>query len=57
CVVVESSGNADLDSATCRMIRQRFRYAPARNAAGEPVADRRGWRQSWCLGRSDCPVG
>lgn len=57
CTVVQSSGNAALDAATCRLIRERFRYEPARNAAGEPVPDRLGRRQSWCLGGGGCPVG
>ena len=51
CVVARSSGIADLDALTCRLIRERFRYEPARNAAGEPVASRRGWEQRWFLQR------
>lgn len=47
CRVVRSSGNAERDSITCRLIEQRFRYAPARNAQGEPIADVAGWRQDW----------
>lgn len=47
CSVSRSSGNAALDDATCRLATQRFRYAPARDAAGRPVAERRGWRQDW----------
>ena len=49
CRVVESSGNADLDSTTCRLIEQRFRYEPARNAAGEAIEAPAGWRQQWWL--------
>jgi protein TonB len=37
CRVTQSSGNARVDAATCRIIEQRFRYSPARSAAGEPV--------------------
>lgn len=47
CRVARSSGNAELDATTCRLIRERFRYAPARNAAGEPVTEQVGWRQDW----------
>ena len=50
CTVVATSGNRDLDAATCRLITARFRYDPARNAAGEPVADELGWKQSWWIG-------
>lgn len=37
CTVTQSSGNAALDAATCRIIEQRFRYRPATNPYGEPV--------------------
>lgn len=50
CRVTSSSGNADLDSTTCRLAEQRFRYEPARNARGEPVADVAGWSQDWWIG-------
>lgn len=49
CRVVTSSGNAELDVTTCRLIEKRFRYEPARNARGEPVASVEGWRQTWWL--------
>lgn len=49
CVVTRSSGHAELDSATCRLIERRFRYEPARNADGDPVVSEVGWRQSWWL--------
>ena len=38
CAVVQSSGSSSLDSTTCRIFERRFRYAPARDAAGNPVA-------------------
>jgi protein TonB len=47
CAVMRSSGNADLDSATCRLIERRFVYRPARDPEGRPVADTMGWKQSW----------
>lgn len=51
CFSTRSSGNAELDHATCRLIERRFRFEPARNAAGEPVADVRYWEQRWWLER------
>lgn len=51
CQVTESSGNADLDTTTCRLIERRFRYDPARDAEGRAVADVTGWRQDWWIGR------
>ena len=47
CRVVRSSGNRDRDQITCRLIEQRFRYEPARDPQGNPVADIAGWRQDW----------
>ena len=38
CVVIASSGDAELDSLTCALVERRFLYRPALNAAGEPVA-------------------
>jgi len=49
CAVIGSSGNSDLDETTCRLIRQRFRYEPARDAQGRPIAAITGWKQSWWL--------
>lgn len=39
CDVTRSSGNADLDATTCRLIVKRFRYKPSRDADGRPYAD------------------
>ncbi len=39
CQVTRSSGMAALDAATCALILKRFRYRPARDAAGNPVPD------------------
>jgi protein TonB len=38
CAVTKSSGSAELDQATCRLIMHRFRYAPARDQSGKAVA-------------------
>ena len=37
CAVTRSSGNPRVDSTTCRLIEQRFRYRPATDAGGNPV--------------------
>ena len=37
CTVTSSSGSATLDSTTCRILRARARFTPARDAQGEPV--------------------
>ncbi|HEX8525582.1 energy transducer TonB [Allosphingosinicella sp.] len=37
CRVTRSSGNPPVDSATCRLIEQRFRYRPATAPNGDPV--------------------
>jgi protein TonB len=38
CAVTRSSGNRALDNLTCRLIRERLRYRPARNFEGQPIA-------------------
>ena len=47
CQVDRSSGIAGLDGLACRLIEQRFRYRPARNRAGKPVASRVIETHSW----------
>ena len=37
CVITRSSGSPVLDETTCRLIEQRFRYEPSRDARGRPV--------------------
>jgi protein TonB len=39
CRVTRSSANAELEATTCRLIERRFRYEPARDAAGRPVPE------------------
>ncbi len=51
CRITRSSGDASLDRTTCALIEDRFRFKPATNAAGEPVASQYGWRQTWWLER------
>lgn len=37
CNVTTSSGNADLDEATCRIARSRVRFTPAKDDDGNPI--------------------
>jgi protein TonB len=37
CSTVRSSGYAIIDRETCRLVQQRFRFRPARDAAGNPI--------------------
>ena len=37
CRVTQSSGSPDLDETTCRLVTRRGRYAPAKDAAGNPI--------------------
>jgi periplasmic protein TonB len=39
CSVTSSSGSAALDSATCRIMRSRARFTPARDNQGNPTTD------------------
>lgn len=47
CHVRQTSGHAELDAITCRLIEQRFRFEPARDTAGRAVASPYGWVQEW----------
>ena len=47
CTISRSSGNAVLDATTCQLIRQRFRFDPARDAQGNAVPYVQGWQQRW----------
>lgn len=55
CTVTRSSGNADLDSTTCRLIQRRFRYEPARDASGRPVPFTIVGDHGWEIGRRPGP--
>jgi protein TonB len=37
CSVTKSSGNAELDETTCRLIKERFRFKPSKDDDGTPV--------------------
>jgi len=49
CSVTSSSGSAALDSATCRIMRSRARFTPARNNLGQPTTDSTSGRIRWVL--------
>ena len=49
CTVTGSSGSASLDSTTCRIMRSRVRYRPARDASGRPVRGTATLRVMWRL--------
>lgn len=53
CRVVRSSGRSDLDTTTCRLIESRYRYEPAKDRTGRPIAEVQGWEQTWWLERGD----
>ena len=47
CRVTRTSGSRELDTTTCRLIMERFRFKPARNAAGQAVAAQIEYEQEW----------
>lgn len=47
CRVIGTSGNRELDTVTCRLIMERFRFRPARNAAGQAVTSQIEWEHEW----------
>lgn len=49
CAITGSSGSAELDSATCRLLTSRARFTPARDSAGNPVQDSVAGRIVWRL--------
>lgn len=51
CAVMRSSGYAELDATTCRLIERRFRFRPARDAQGRPIPEVRIWTQVWWIER------
>jgi protein TonB len=47
CMITNSSGNAELDDTTCRLIEQRFRFRPSLDPFGRPVRSRIVQDHSW----------
>ena len=55
CTIRRSSGSTALDDTTCRIVRTRARFAPARDSAGNAVPDARDGEVIWQLGREPPP--
>ncbi|HEY7810039.1 MAG TPA: TonB family protein [Allosphingosinicella sp.] len=49
CRIIRSSGHAELDDTTCRLIEKRFRYRPALGRSGRPVAASEAKTFDWYL--------
>jgi protein TonB len=49
CAVTGSSGSSALDQATCRILRSRARYTPARDGSGNPSSGTDSGRVTWRL--------
>jgi protein TonB len=47
CTVTSSSGSAALDNATCRIMRSRARFTPARDNQGNPTSDTHNSSITW----------
>ncbi|HEU0099061.1 MAG TPA: energy transducer TonB [Allosphingosinicella sp.] len=56
CIVTRSSGSAELDRTTCRLIERRFRYRPARNAEGRPIPETIRGEHHWEIGPEPPPI-
>lgn len=56
CTIVRSSGSALLDATTCRLIRTRARFIPARDTKGRPAPDTVTGRVRWALPAPPLPV-
>jgi protein TonB len=50
CRVSRSSGVAELDSLTCRLIERRFRFRPSTDRYGRPIPDEVEWDHDWISG-------
>lgn len=47
CRVIASSGNADLDTASCTILKERARFRPARSQSGKPTTGEFSQRIQW----------
>ena len=47
CVILVSSGSSALDLTSCRLMRNRARFTPARDSAGNPVEDQYFGELAW----------
>ncbi|HZG07864.1 MAG TPA: energy transducer TonB [Allosphingosinicella sp.] len=55
CTVTASSGSASLDEATCRIMRERALFKPARNARNRPVEDQVNQTITWRIEEVETP--
>ena len=53
CAIESSSGSPTLDSTTCRLVTERARFTPARDAKGKPIPDTFRSRITWRLPKDD----
>jgi protein TonB len=51
CAITRSSGSPELDSTTCRLVTERFRYRPSTDSRGRPIADEVDGEHVWRAGR------
>jgi protein TonB len=51
CRVTHSSGIAELDALTCRLVQQRFIYRPSTDRYGRPIEDEVDGMQDWVPSR------
>jgi periplasmic protein TonB len=51
CHVTRSSGVPALDSLTCRLIEQRFRFRPSTDRYGRPISEEADYDQDWVAPR------
>jgi protein TonB len=56
CAVTRSSGSAELDSTTCRLIKRRLRYRPATDAGGRPIPATITGKHEWIVERRPVEV-
>ncbi len=57
CTVTGSSGNAELDGVTCRLIEQRYRFDPCRDPQGRPILSTVVENHSWTIEREPQQTG
>ncbi len=55
CSVTRSSGNDELDRTTCRLIEERFRFSPSRDARGNAVDSTIVENHSWAVQHAERP--
>lgn len=47
CRIHQPSPDPEADAITCRLATERFRFRPATDRAGNPIASEFGWQQRW----------